>query len=87
MRGEREADLPDAEAHEDHPDHEPAEQPRRDDIFKTHKDSRKFFRGSRRSAKEVPAGIGEGAVIEPRTIDKIIRLLHVLTQDQAGPCV
>jgi hypothetical protein len=37
VRGERETDLPDAEAHEDHPDYEPAEQPSRDDIFKIHK--------------------------------------------------
>ena len=87
MRGEREADLPNAEAHEDHPDHEPAEQPRRDEIFKTHKDSRKFFSGSRRSAKEVPGEIGEGAIIELRTIYKNIRLLHVLIQGMASPWV
>lgn len=87
VRGERGADLPDAEAHEDHPDHEPAEQPGRDEVFKTHKNSRKFFSESWRSAKEVPGGIGEGAAIELRTIYKNIRLLHVSNQDRAGPRV
>ena len=43
MRGEREVDLPDAEAHEDHPDHKPAKQPSRDEIFKTHKGLQKIL--------------------------------------------
>ena len=31
-----EAGLPDAEAHEDHPDQEPADQSNRNDIFQAH---------------------------------------------------
>ena len=85
MRGEQEVDLPDAEAHEDHPDYEPAEQPGRDEVFKTHKNSRKFFRGSWRSAKEVPGGIEKGAAIELRAIYKNIRRLRVWNRGQAGP--
>src|SRR5439155_11331467 len=51
------------------------------------KDSQKFFSRNRRSAKEVPGGIGGGAAIELRAIDKNISLLHALNQERAGQCV